>query len=478
MPNKNTINILEVILFFIMSSLQSAAEELPWITMYLPSYYQNEDGSLIVKLNNNDFEKITHLSHHGPYVNKDGSFNYAPTHYSDIKGKKAVEIAHSHNIPILLCIVSWKEYLNTIETKEGRHTLVKNTIDLMDRLGYDGVDIDLEPVVHPSIPEISKDNNNYILFVKELYDSLQQRENPLLQRKPLLTTAVNGVAGMVLSQIYELYDQINLMTYDMSQPWEGWPVWHDSAIKNVDFPFPDVGDLHSPSVELDVKKCTSRGIPNSKIGIGVSGDAFQWKGGKGTAFGGSTEPLQTWTTAPTWIRFGYKDMMENVFKKEYYRWDDKAKMSYLSIDNEGSENDEFWSYNDERSCFEKMNYVKENGLGGVIIWEIGNGYLKDQPADQHLPQLDALYRAKINLEYPIVYKLEILDGTGTGEYEPGTIVKIIAAKSDGKIFANWDGDVNYISDVKAPATTLIMPKMNVMLKAIFKNTNNLERKYN
>jgi chitinase len=368
--------------------------------MYLPSYYQDESGSLIIQLSDKDFSKITHLSHHGPYVNKDGSFNYSPTHYSDLKGEKAVELAHSHNIPILLCIVSWKEYLVTINDETSRTNLIINTLRLLDKVGYDGVDVDLEPVIHPGMPEITDHNPDYVLFVKQLYDSLQVRKSSLLGRKPLLTTAVNGIAGLALIQIHDLYDQINLMTYDMSQPWEGWPVWHDAAIYDRGYPFPDDGDLHSPSVELDVKKCTDQGIPRHKIGIGVSGDAFQWKGGTGTPDGGATEPLQHLSTPSSWKRFGYKDMMANHFRLEYYRWDDEAKMSYLSIDNPGSENDEFWSFNDEKSCIEKMNYVQKNKLGGVIIWEIGNAYIKNATEENHLPILDALFRAKAKMKDP------------------------------------------------------------------------------
>ncbi len=464
--NASVLSILLIKVFFI--SAICPAGELPWITMYLPSYYQDENGSLIVQLNDDDFRKITHFSHHGPYVNKDGSFNYAPTRYSEIKGEKAVEIAHRHHIPILLCIVSWKEYLITIKNEISRRNLVKNTINLMDRLGYDGIDVDLEPVIHPGIPEIADKNPDYVLFIKELYDSLQVRKSALLERTPLLTTAVNGAAGSALAQIHELYDQINLMTYDMSQPWPGWPVWHDAAINNAGFPFPDVGDLHSPSVIEDVEKCLQPGIPSEKIGIGVSADAFQWKGGTGTSTGGATEPLQQWITAPSWNRFAYKEMMSNNYKQEYYRWDDTAKMSYLSIDRDGSAEDEFWSYNDERSCFEKMNFVLKNNFGGVIIWEIGSGFLAHLSAAQHLPQLDALFRTKMGWQGPKIYKLMVENGSNTGEYESGTIVKIKANASPvGQIFHSWAGDIAFVADVHSAITTITMPDSSVTIAATF-----------
>lgn len=441
----------------------------PWITMYLPSYYQDNSGELFVQLTDEDFNKITLFSHHGPYVNKDGSFNYYPTRYTDIKGKKAVDIAHSHNIPILLCIVSWKEYLITIKTDSSRTALVTNTVRLMDKIGYDGVDVDLEPVVHPGMPEIAENNSDYILFVHELYDSLQTRESTLLGRKPMLITAVNGVAAAALSQIYTLYDQINLMTYDMSQPWEGWPVWHDAAIYDTGYRFPDVGDLHSSSVELDVMKCLDRGIPCNKIGIGMSSDAFQWKGGDGTSTGGATEPLQQWTAPPKWSRFTYKHMMEKIYQPEYYRWDDQAKMSYLSIDREDSAEDEFWSYNDERSCFEKMNYVLQNRLGGVIIWEIGAGYLSSLSDNKHLPQLDALYRTKTGWSGPSVYTLTVENGNGSGSYEPGTIIPI-KSKSQSKkdVFNAWIGASSCIADTQASVTHFVMPDSSVTIRATFR----------
>lgn len=470
MFNKPTLSLHIMLVFIFSVSIAYSAENSPWITMYLPSYYQDETGALLVDLVDDDFKKITHFSHHGPYVNKDGSFNYSPTRYSEIKGEKAVEIAHSHNIPILLCIVSWKEYLITIKKESGRTNLVKNTVRLLNRVGYDGVDVDLEPVIHPGISEIAENNPDYVLFVKQLYDSLQVRKSALLGRRPLLTTAVNGVAGPALALIHELYDQINLMTYDMSQPWPGWPVWHDAAITDAGYPFPDVHDLHSPSVIQDIEKYLKPGIPAEKLGIGVSADAFQWKGGAGTSTGGATEPLQQWTTAPKWSRFAFKDMMARFFKQEYYRWDDVAKMSYLSFDREGSAEDEFWSYNDERSCFEKMNFVLKHHLGGVIIWELGSGFCANLPEEKHLPQLDALYQTKMGWQGPKVYSLQVENGSGAGNYESGTIVKISAqARSISQIFYAWRSDTAFVADVHSAITMITMPDTNVTVTATFQD---------
>jgi hypothetical protein len=68
----------------------------------------------------------------------------------------------------------------------------------------------------------------------------------------------------------------------------------------------------------------------------------------------------------------------------------------MSIDKSGSADDEFWSYNDERSCIEKVKFVQQHNMGGVIIWELGSGYISSNPAGNKIPQLSAIYEAKTN----------------------------------------------------------------------------------
>lgn len=379
----------QLLLFlFIIKTL--AAQEPRWVIGYLPSYYQPADGNVSF-LSESDYQKLTHLSHHGPYVNPDGSFNYQPTQFSDTKAKKAVQQAHQHGVPILLCIVAWyDQYIEAINDSLSRNRLINHTLRLIDQVGYDGVDVDLEPVMSAYIPGIVTGNPYYIQFINQLYDSLQVRTSPLIQRPLLLTAPMNGYAGPVFYQLYEKFDQINIMTYDLVSPDWGFPVWHDSPVYSAGYLI--VG-RPAPSVQGEVQKCLAAGVPAAKIGIGVSCDAFRWQGGSGTPTGGATAPRQQWIQKPSWTRFAYKDMMASYYRSEYDRWDDAAKMSYLSIDREGSANDEFWSYNDETSCQAKVEFVKQNGLGGLIIWELGSGYLANKPAGERLPQLNAIHEA-------------------------------------------------------------------------------------
>ncbi len=377
-------------LLLLMISSPLPAPEKIWVTGYLPSYYQSNSGAIDF-LTASDYAKLTHLSHHGPYVNPDGSFNYQPTSFSDVKAQKAVQQAHQHGVPILLCIVAWyDQYIEAINDSLSRNRLINNTLGLVDRAGYDGVDVDLEPVMSAYIPGIVNGNPYYVQFIRQLYDSLQVRTSPQLNRPLLLTAPMNGYAGPVFYQLHDKFDQINIMTYDMVSPDWGFPVWHDSPVFSGGY---TIAGRPAPSVQGEVQKCLAAGVPAAEVGIGVSCDAFRWKGGSGTPTGGVTAPRQQWLQKPSWTRFAYKDLMANFYRAEYYRWDDAAQMSYLSIDRDGSANDEFWSFNDEKSCKAKVEFIKQNHLGGLIIWELGSGYLASQPVGKRLPQLDAIHEA-------------------------------------------------------------------------------------
>ena len=67
------------------------------------------------------------------------------------------------------------------------------------------------------------------------------------------------------------------------------------------------------------------------------------------------------------------------------------------------------------------------------------------------------------------YPLTVQDGSGSGTYEVGTTVAIAAAPAPlGQEFNMWDGDIDSIADLAAPATTLLMPARAITVRALYR----------
>src|SRR5205823_1834319 len=105
---------------------------------------------------------------------------------------------------------------------------VANIVNVVTSSGYDGVDIDWEPLE-------SGDSTQYTALVNALRSAL----NGLTPRR-LLTAAVATQPALIAS-LQSQFDQINLMTYSLSGPWSGWVTWFDSPIYDGDYRFPSTG---------------------------------------------------------------------------------------------------------------------------------------------------------------------------------------------------------------------------------------------
>jgi uncharacterized repeat protein (TIGR02543 family) len=66
------------------------------------------------------------------------------------------------------------------------------------------------------------------------------------------------------------------------------------------------------------------------------------------------------------------------------------------------------------------------------------------------------------------YQLTVNNGSGSGDYMPGTVVSVAADTAPtGYGFAGWTGDVTYVTDAGAATTTVTMPAENVDLTATY-----------
>jgi hypothetical protein len=72
------------------------------------------------------------------------------------------------------------------------------------------------------------------------------------------------------------------------------------------------------------------------------------------------------------------------------------------------------------------------------------------------------------------YVLTVIDGSGSGDYGAGSVVPITADPAPaGMVFDQWDGDVDYVTDVFAASTTFIMPASHASIQATYKSDQSL-----
>jgi chitinase len=352
------------ILFLTLTQCAYAGERTtPWITAYYAGWMQGNQWSHHLTPQEIDFTAITHVIHFSVLPNPDGSLNDQGNGLDAGNAAALTRAAHAAGKKALVCVGGWntEEGFASATTSSRRDIFIGNLLNLMRNRGYDGVDIDWEPVSQSY-------HEQYVQFIAELRRAMNATNRDLL-----LTVACMGEPAL-FGRIHALVDQVNIMTYDFSGAWPGWLTWHNSAVYDGGTRFPGTG-APLPSVHDRVLAFLAAGIPAAKLGIGIDFYGYVWNGGDGTPTGGVTEPRQSWSAAP-WVKDNvpYHYIMDSLYRPQYYRWDTAAQAAYLSIDNSGSANDRFVSYDDENGCRAKIAYVRQYGLGGVIIWELGGGW--------------------------------------------------------------------------------------------------------
>ncbi len=346
-----------------------------WRTGYYPGWEQSAMPPSAI-----DYSALTHIIHFAAVPNNNGTLDTAANVLSIANSSAVVNAAHAAGKKVLVSIGGGGTQAG-FEAATGPTnvtTFINNITNLMSSRGYDGVDIDWEPL-DPS------DANQFTNFIKDLRTKLDS-----INPRPMLTAAVAVPPTPVslLAAVQSQFDQLNLMTYDLSGPWDGWVTWFNSPVYDGGYRFPSTGGL-VPSCDGMVTAVANAGIPLSKVGVGVAFYGYVWTGGTGTTNGGVAAPRQSWTTAPTAVQASYNSIMSTYYQPSRYQWDVAAQAAYLAIDNSGSSTDRFISYDDTRTCQAKVSFARNRGLGGIMIWELA----QDHTASQIDPLLNAIKTA-------------------------------------------------------------------------------------
>jgi len=427
-------------LVLVIIPLQLCAQTVSWVS----AYYAGWQSSYLPP-DSIDFTAITQLIHFSVYPTGGASFDgtgngMTPSHMS-----ATVQAAHKGGKKVILCVGGYGADFKDAVSPANRAQSIANLVAYLTTYGYDGLDIDWEPV---------QDEPDFLVWIVQLRAAMKA-VNP----NALLTDAAFSFDQAVVDARAS-FDQINLMTYDMAGPWPGWVTWHNSPIYDGGFRFPSTGGP-PPSANGSIDNYLAAGVPATQLGVGTDFLGYYWTGGDGTPTGGVTAPRQSYTVTPS-VRSNvqYYEIM-NTYEAYPQLWDSSAQAAYISIDKPGSANDMFISLDNERTEYAKADFVRSKGIGGIIIFELGAGYRANQPPGQKDFLLQAVKKAFILGQHyvPDLTKPVVAMTSPAGNSTVGGTVTLSANASDnsGVVFVQFliDGVV-YRSPLKTPPFSIAL----------------------
>ncbi|MBA3471296.1 MAG: glycoside hydrolase family 18 protein [Herpetosiphonaceae bacterium] len=345
-----------------------------WVSGYYVGYQRDLYPVAAV-----DFSAITHLIVGRIRPASDGSvitdFDIDPVN-GPAMARALADRAHQNNRKAILMLGGAGEHAGFVAAAQParRAAFVQNLLATLDDLGYDGIDVDWEPILDSDRP-----------LLLALLQDLRAARPGILLTIPVGWVNANfpGAVDAYYAQLAGLVNQINIMSYDMAGNWDGWESWHFAALGG-----------HSPSrpssIETSVGSYLSAGVPAVKLGIGI--------GFYGSCWRGVTQPRQPLngqvSQGESDNAMSYANIMQHYYQPAVRSFDALAKVPYLSsAAGLGPQSCTFISYEDAESIAAKGTYVRSQGLGGTIIWTIGQGHIATAPVGSRDPLLLAVRQA-------------------------------------------------------------------------------------
>jgi chitinase len=235
---------------------------------------------------------------------------------------------------------------------ENREAFVASCVDIflnghlapgIDAPGlFDGIDVDWE---FPHEPDAA----NFQALLREF-----RRQMDAVRPGLKLTIAVGHTPHMYpgtdAAAVASLVDQVGVMTYDFIGPW--------SDTTGLLAPLSASAEFRGGTVERSIAAWQAAGIPTPKLLMGVPFYAYGWHQVPEEANGLFQEGTGIHGDRP------YRYIQTLLDHSTVYR-DPVSRAPWLF------DGDTFWTYEDPVSVAYKADFARDQGLGGLMIWELG-----------------------------------------------------------------------------------------------------------
>lgn len=327
----------------------------PWVMGYYASWHSPANGGNYA-VTSIDWDGLTHVA--SAFYVPDASGQWAPGYFDQTTASALIAAAHAHGKKVLASIGGAGSGPAFEQAMQDAQSAFVASLEALITSGYDGLDIDWEggnlsaaqdqALQTTLVQTLRQESPNILLTLTAGYEN----ENSLDDLSWYATIAAQ-------------LDRINLMTYGMAGAWQGWESWHSSPLHwNMNTSTPT-------GIDASVKHYLAAGVPAGKLGIGI--------GFYGMCYTAPvTAPVQAVGGAQVVASDGvmsYPNILSGYYAASAYHYDSAADAPYLTLDGSNAQKCTYVSYEDPTSIAAKGAWLKSTGLGAVILWEIGEGFV-------------------------------------------------------------------------------------------------------